>query len=128
MDEILSHFLQRLEELGRQYEELYDSDVRQAIGNAVMDGFVRARAGFVVPTDLGMFSEKANGALREAIQGYLAAANERAGELGIVAFRDRLAAVQRPDVRTPEGNDYDEFLGHSPPEFFDDIGNVIRTI
>ena len=40
MDEILLTLLNRLETIGERHEELYDTQVCEAIGNATMDGFV----------------------------------------------------------------------------------------
>jgi len=127
MKDTLKHFLDRLDAIGAEHEELFDSDVRQKMRNAVMDGFVRRRTGFGVPYDLGMYSEEANAAVAMAISEFIETANQQADELKIIAFHDRLNVVQDGSVRSDLGNDYDEFLGHSPAEYFDDVGNVIRT-
>lgn len=127
MDELLRKLLSRLALIGDEHEELYDSDVSQAIGNAVMDGFVRAEAGYAIPTEFGMYSLEANAAVRAAVADYVAAANAIASELGIGRFHERLELVQNRNVRTQDGHDYEYFMGHSPPDFYDASGHVIRT-
>lgn len=127
MRDALKNLLDVLDEIANEHEELFDSDVRQNMRNAIMEGFVRHRLQYEIPSDFGMFSDEGNTAVHNAIAKYVANANENADELGIVAFHDRLNAVQDPSVRSSNGNDYDEFLGHSRSEFFDERGNVIRT-
>ncbi|HEX5105337.1 MAG TPA: hypothetical protein VFV87_16075, partial [Pirellulaceae bacterium] len=41
MDEILLALLIRLEAIGDEHEELFDSEVRERMGNAVFHGFVK---------------------------------------------------------------------------------------
>ena len=127
MKDALKKLLDGLDEIGSKHEELFDSDVRQNMSNAIMEGFVRQRLQYEVPQDFGMFSEAGNTAVHDAIAEYVATANEKADELGLSAFHDRLNAVQDGSVGSINGNDYDDFLGHSRNEFFDELGNVIRT-
>ncbi len=127
MKDALKKLLDLLDAIGHEHEELFDTDVRQNMSNAIMDGFVRHRLQFEIPETYGMYSEEANAAVRGAITEYIAAANNRAEELGLKRFHERLNAVQDRTVRSVNGNDYDEFLGHSREDFFDEFGNVIRT-
>jgi hypothetical protein len=127
MEEALLQLLTTLEALGETHEELYDSEVRERMGNAIRDGYVREKPNYEVPSDLGMYSDEANEAVQRAIETYIAAANELARELGIVTFHDRIAAFQNGNVRVnPEtAIDYEELFGHSPPEWYDSEGNVL---
>jgi hypothetical protein len=127
MEEILKLLLEELELIGKRHEELYDSEVTQAVGNAIMDGFIRNKPGFVVPTEFGMYSTSANEQVRRAVSNFVTAANSKAAELGTLPFRDRMAIVQNRGVRTTNRRDYEDFFGHSPPEFYDEAGNVLRT-
>lgn len=127
MDDLLRKLLERLEAIAEDHEELYDSDVRQLMSNAIVDGFVRARNEHVIPDDFGMHSAQANAGVRSALDEFVFAANEKASELGIASFHGRLAVVQNGGVRTQQGNDYEDFFGHSRPELFDEFGNVFRT-
>jgi serine/threonine protein kinase HipA of HipAB toxin-antitoxin module len=74
-----------------------------------------------------MFTAEGNAAVRTAVADYIAAATQKAAELGIIRFHDRMAHLQNRVVRSQQGYDYEEFFGHSPPELYDDAGNVIRT-
>lgn len=127
MDDILKNLLDQLEGIGEDHEELFDSEVRQYMSNAIVQAFVRSQQDYSVPDNLGMFSDEANNAVKSAIVQYIADASRKADEIGLQRFHDRLLAVQDGSVRSYGGNDYDEFLGHSQPEFFDENGNVIRT-
>ncbi|WP_147274353.1 hypothetical protein [Bremerella cremea] len=127
MRDALKRLLNLLDEIGNEHEELFDSDVRQNIRNAIMEGFVRHRLKYEIPQDFGMFSEDGNTAVRNAISEYVATGNKKADELEIRTFHDRLNVMQDDSVCSVNGNDYEEFLGHSRGEFFDEVGNVIRT-
>ncbi len=126
MQEILKRLLVSLEKIGEHHEELFDSEVRERIGNAIMDGFIRRRPDSEVDNDFGLFSPEANEAVRSAIVAFLSEANRVCEGIEFNSFHDRLNAVQDAGVRTNAGNDYDEFFGHTPPEFYDENGNVIR--
>ena len=126
MNTVLKRFLDALDSIGDQNEELFDSDVRQRMSNAIMEGFVRNRKDYEIPNDFGMFSEQANAAVRNAILNFVVMATHRADALGLSGFHERLLFVQDAAARSDAGNDYDDFLGHSPPGFFDEMGNVIQ--
>jgi hypothetical protein len=54
--------------------------------------------------------------------------NDEAASQGITKFHDRLAVFQNGEVKTEgSGGDYEEFFGHTPPEFYDENGVVVRT-
>jgi len=127
IENLLGTLLQDLMSVGNDHEELFDSEVRQIMGNAVMDGFVRGQGTGVVSTELGMFSDEANRLVYAALVKFIENANAAAESLGMTAFFDRLAALQDRHVVTNGSYDYDEFFGHTPPEFYDESGNVIRT-
>jgi hypothetical protein len=129
MDELLLDLLEGLERIADQHEELYDTEVRERMGLAIMDGFVRNKKDYEVPSDMGMSSVEANAAVHSAVTTYIDAANKRASTLGIRRFFDRLAAFQNGTVVTKSRfrRDFEEFFGHTPPEFYDENGNAIRT-
>jgi hypothetical protein len=127
MKRLLVRLLERLERLGDDHGELYDSEVREQIGAAVMQGYVRPQAGYRLPEGFGMLSADADAEVRDALAEYIAGANARAAEAGLTTFHARLAAFQDPEVRTasPIAANYDEFFGHTPPEWYDDAGDVL---
>jgi len=79
MQALLLELLIGLERISDVHEELFDSEVRERIGVAIMEGFVRAVPKYVVRTDLGMFTPDADAAVRELIVTYI----ERANKLGV---------------------------------------------
>ncbi|QDU37409.1 hypothetical protein Mal4_17200 [Maioricimonas rarisocia] len=126
MEELLRQLLNRLEQVSTDHEELYDTECRERMGNAVMDGFVRNKSDFVLGDDFGLHAAVANLAIKEALAEYITQANSQAAELGITDFHERLAAFQNSDVESDEeGSVYDDFFGHSAPDAFDSTGNVI---
>ena len=127
MKDTLKKLLDRLDEIGSEHRELFDSDVRQNMSNAIIDGFVRNRTGYEIPNDFGMFTDTGNTAVKTAIATFIEMAIRDAEKMRLTTFHARLSALQDDSVRSAEGNDYDEFLGHSQPEFFDDAGTVVRT-
>ncbi|MBM83650.1 MAG: hypothetical protein CMJ78_24085 [Planctomycetaceae bacterium] len=125
MEPILLELLRALKAIGDAHEELYDTEVRECIGIAIMEGFVRAKPDYLVPVDLGLADTAANGCVREAITNYITVANAIAAEMQITTFHDRLAAFQNGLVRVNQGRDYEDFFGHTPPEWYDTDGNVM---
>lgn len=124
MEQLLLELLERLEAIGDRDESLYDTAVREKMGDAVFFGFVKPQAGFVLPDDYGM-PEPENREIRSALQEYIAKANDLAQQLGLNTFHERLGAVQNITVRTDQTNYYDDFFGWCNPEHFDEAGNVI---
>ena len=86
MRNALKRLLDRLDAIGVEHEELFDSDVRQRMSNAVLDGFVRNRQKYNVPHDFGMFSTEANAAVMGAIAEFIVTAKRTADELQIKSF------------------------------------------
>jgi len=80
-----------------------------------------------MPDRLGMLSEAADLELRQALISYIDDANKLAAQMGISSFHERLAAFQNRAVRTNPAIDvgYEELFGHSPPEWYDELGNVL---
>jgi hypothetical protein len=127
MEEHLRLLLERLASIGNQHVELYDSEVRERMGEAIMDGFVRQEPDYVVKQDFGMATVAGNLEVRSTLVDYIGAANETAKALGITRFHDRLGALQNTATRTARlKHDYESFFGHTPPEFYDENGVVTR--
>ncbi len=90
-----------------------------------MDGFVRNTKDFLLAYDFGLYSPTANRAVKDALSHYIESARLKATELGLAAFRDRLAAFQNPTAESDERNFYDDFFGYWDPAALDTAGNVI---
>ena len=116
----------QLEVVAAGNEEIFDTVCREKMGQAVMDGFVRGRGPDVVPRDLGLATGDANGLVHTSLVQFIVDANAVA-DVKQMLFCDRLNELQNDEVTTDEGNDYEEFFGHTPAQFYDANGNVERT-
>lgn len=127
MQKLLLRLITELEAIGRIHEELFDSDVREAMGGAIMQGFVRHIEDYEITDNLGMFTSSANKDVKQSLVRYVNEANHEAKELGLGSFHSRLAAFQDSAVTlpSPSGFDYEELFGHTPPEYYDAEGIVI---
>ena len=126
MEELLRHLLNRLDSIGKEHDELYDSECREQMGNAVMSGFVRALDRYDLPAEFGLYSAEANRMVRSALMEYVNLANAKASDVGMSGFHDRLAAFQNPEIESDiERNYYDDFFGYAAPKAFDASGRVI---
>lgn len=128
MQEELLRLLERLEQIGEAHPDLFNSEVRQAMSNALVDGFARLVPDFALPTSFRMLSAEGNEEVRAALALFLEVARPLAIQQELRTFHQRLAAIQNSAVRTDEGNDFDEFFGMSNPAFFNERGEVIRLM
>lgn len=112
MEGILLRLLIDLESVGASHEEVYDTAVREEMGEAIDRSFIKPEDGYVLPRTFGMFSDDGNARVRVALQRYIHAAAEEAKKRRLDTPKKRLAAFQNWDVVTPgEGNHYDNFFG-----------------
>lgn len=125
MKTILHKLLCKIEMIGEEHEEIFDTAVRLKMRSAIIDGFVRAQGNTAIPIDVALGSEELNASVHKAISSYVKDANELASKRNIISFHERLDAYQDDDVTTEQGNDYDEFFGHLPSEDYDENGNVL---
>ena len=110
MREPLVRFLDALEAIGAEHEEVYDTDVRERLG-AVIEQRLIARSDTVeVPDELGMFSSEGNQLVRTALVNYLAEASTRADAANLDESARR-AAVWDGEAASSNGTPVDEFLG-----------------
>ena len=127
MKTVLGKLLERLEAVAEDHEEIFDTEVRERMGAACMEGFVRRSADFRLPRRFGLMHAAADARIHEALADFLSAAKEAAASGGLDTFHRRLAAFQDGAVVTDAGNDYEEFFGHSPADSYDAAGEVVRT-
>lgn len=122
MQSLLRNLLNRLDTIAEDHEEIGDTDVREAMLDAVFDGFVRPVTDYLPPADYGMSSDGANRAIHEALAWFISAANSRAEVLGLSSFNPRLAAFQDEEVRSDRGSYFDDYFGWINPAQFDESG------
>jgi hypothetical protein len=117
MEEILLELMEALEVVGREHEELYDTDVRDQMFSAVFSGFVEHKPDFELPLDYGLYDQSANEAVAAALAHYIERANTRAEQLGLKTKEGRLAAFQNEEVHTAGEQAYpDDFFGWMDPD------------
>tara|TARA_R110002096_G_scaffold332041_3_gene526093 strand:- start:574 stop:963 length:390 start_codon:yes stop_codon:yes gene_type:complete len=126
VEEQLRQMLVQLEKVSADNEEIFDTECREQMGLAVMDGFVRGKGGNAVPVEIGLATDDANRLVHSALTKFVLDANAIAESQGLL-FLDRLNELQNDEVATDDGNDYEEFFGHTPADFYDAAGNVVRT-
>lgn len=128
MDELLRELLEQLEEIGHFDQSLFDSAVRQSLGDAVFEGFALMIPDYVPPASFGMTNAEAETQVRRAIQNYLGSVRSMAAERGLRTFHARLAAIQNRSIKTDENRDFEDYLGYTDPACFDEKGDLIRSI
>lgn len=124
MEQLLLDLMWRLETVGNRDESLYDTVVREAMGDPIFYLFVKPTPGYAMPDDYGMSGDD-NRAIKAALRDYIEGALSLAPSLGLDTFHKRLAAFQNGEVCTG-ANYYDDFFGWSDPKVFDEAGNVVR--
>lgn len=126
MEDLLLELLHRLEVVGDAHEELFDPDVREALDDAVFNGFIKPTPGYGLPESFAMFTPEGDRAARDLLAWFLPTARKEAKQAGLNTFHKRLRAFQNIAVRTAQTNDYNDFFGWFNPDLFDETGNVIR--
>lgn len=125
MDELLRELLDRLQAIGDRNESLYDTAVREVMGDVIFYGFLKPSPGYALPDDYGMMDDE-NKLIKTALESYLERANELAPALGLDTFRKRLAAFQDLPITSSQGNDCEDFFGWNDPDDYDESGNFFR--
>ena len=106
---LLVRFLDDLEAIGERHEEVYDTDVRERLGERIEELFVARARGPELDLDLGMFSPEGNELVGRALLRFLTAAVEAGGAISDPTARR--AAVWDADATSTSGASVDEFLG-----------------
>lgn len=124
-EESLERLLNQLEAIGKEHGELYDTDCREQMSAAIMKRFLVIVKGSRMPKDFGMFSDKGNSMVREALNEFVKVARKQINSGSLKSFRDRLQAFQNEKiVSTKERFNYEEFFGHFDPECYSETGEA----
>ena len=105
---LLVELMEDLESVGFEHPEVFDTDVRERMADALVRGFVDREPGFELPADFGMFSAAGDQLVRQALQEFLGPAL-RAAE-GMHQRRTRLRALWNPYAVSITGSTIDDFL------------------
>jgi hypothetical protein len=125
MQAVLRQLLDRLDAIAGQHDEVGDTDVREAMSEAVFDGFLRPVPAFALPDRFAMFSEEGDRLIKQALAEFLPAANESAAVSAFTSFHQRLSAFQDGAVQSGGGSYYDDYFGWANPENYDASGAAI---
>jgi hypothetical protein len=117
---LLKALLEDLDQIMEEHEEIGDTEVSIQMTNAVHDGFISPKRGFVLQDEFGMYSPGADQAVRAVLQRFLKKASKLARAEGLDTPKARLAAFQNMDIwsENEEGgscyNDYFGYYEHPP--------------
>lgn len=113
MKKLLQALLDDMSAIAEQHGEVFDTDVKEQMGQAIDHEFIAPLKDYVLPDEFGMFEAEGNAAVKAALAKFIAAAEATARKQGLLTRNERLAAFQDIDVRTTDGEyAYDDFFGH----------------
>ena len=110
MKKSLTSLLNTLDKVAEDFEEIFDTDVREQMREAIEKSLLDPVAGYVLPDTFGMFEPKGNARVKAALVKFLAAA--KIESVGLKTHEARLRAFQAADVESSAGNDYDDYFGY----------------
>jgi hypothetical protein len=126
MENVLAELLTRLMAVAGAHPEVYDTEVRERLDEAVHHGVLIPTPGYRLPKSFAMYSPKGNRAVREVLEWFLPAATAVAASDGLDTFHKRLVAFQHPDVTVgPRQIGYNDFFGYANPNRYDQSGNLL---
>lgn len=106
----LRELLEHLYEVSQEHGEIFDTDCREQMFDAVYSGFIKPKPGYVLPDAFGLYQPEGNQTVRTALEKYIQTVVPVADGLGL-SPQERLDAFQ--DYGVTVGED-----GLSPDEFF----------
>ncbi|HKV12052.1 MAG TPA: hypothetical protein VJ725_28160 [Thermoanaerobaculia bacterium] len=108
----MAALLEDLERIGDVHPEIYDTDVRERMGEVVNRVLIRQSGDVQVPEDLGMFSAEGNRALRECLEQNLRNLKAVFEVFSLDTEAKRQRSFFNPRLRTERGAHVEEFFGH----------------
>ena len=107
----MAALLEDLEKLGKEHEELYDTDVRERLWSVIEDGLIKQTKDFQVPRELGMFSPEANAALAKILKENIKRLREVFAVFDLHTEEKRRASFFNPELHTESGRSVEDFFG-----------------
>ena len=103
-------FLNTLEEISEEYDELTDTDVRERLHEVINWYFIWGKpVDNDFPKLYGMFSPEGDARVARAVRSFVEEASVIAANLEF--GMERNATIENPEITTESGNSYDLFLG-----------------
>ena len=103
----------KLEQLLASYEELMDTDVRQSLHLTLEQFFVWGKELDRLPISYGMFSLSGDKSVASVVNSFLLSVSRLPELRDIPIGKERSDLLQNRAITTPNGRQYDEFIGHS---------------
>jgi hypothetical protein len=108
---VVKALLNAMDRISEDYPEVTDTEVRVRMRQAITDGFIDPRPGYVLPDEFGMAGEEGEARVKAALARFLAKARVQAGKAGLSTSEARLRAFQ-DDVQSDDGSEYDLYFNH----------------
>ena len=104
---VLEILLNTLEDIGEEHGELYDTDCREQMSDAVFNGFIFEKENYVLPETFGLYEKDGNEAVKKALTIYI---EEMLILVKDATPKERLEMFQ-DEVYAEGGESQDEFFG-----------------
>ena len=111
LQDALKTLLDRLNAVSENHGEIFDTDVREQMFDAVYLSVLKPRPGYTLPERFGMYEPEGNQAVREALEAYAQQVLPLFEQLQFTP-QQRLEAFQDAGATTPDGLTPDEFFGY----------------
>jgi hypothetical protein len=113
VEQLLQALLEDLDAIMDEHEEIGDTEVSIQMTNAVRDGFISPKSGYVLPDTFEMFTPQGDRKVRSALQRFLKKVAKVAVAEGLNTPEARLAAFQNIDVVSEEGSCFNDYFSYS---------------
>lgn len=103
----LETLINTLEDIGEDHGEVYDTDCREQMNEAILNAFIFEKENYVIPNTFGLYEEEGNKAVKKALETYI---NSMLPLTKNATPEERLEMFQ-DEVYSEEGESPDEFFG-----------------
>jgi hypothetical protein len=109
----LKILLNDLDLVGKDFEEVGDTDVREQMSETIYHRFLKPSNSYNIPDEFGMFSYEGNKQVKAALIRFLSAVESKIGVPGLETPEERLKAFQDEDIESDDGMFYDDYFGYA---------------
>lgn len=113
ISDLVVRLYQKLDKIGKEHEELFDTDVRECMHLSLNHYFVWGNDTSIMPINYAMFSAEGDNLVASAIKEFCTKASKLADESGIPKGQLREDIIQDPNLEIEGGISYDDFIGHA---------------
>jgi hypothetical protein len=109
--EALRRLLDDFDAIEADHGEVYDTDVREAIGLCLHNALFSPQAGYQIPRRFEMLTDEGNASVAAALERFLNHTDAVALARSALSPAERLAAFEDRSVRSARGNSLNETIG-----------------